>query len=357
MTRWQPTNIPDRYDRARLAHLKPVRQAVEALGLPLLRLRKLNGILGALEVQIEDGGDNPEVNDLLVAALKVAVLHQVGERQAQPVLRALEAFTRAETERWRQAQAGTLPPIPLTPVEQLDEHMQEGYTLLEKGQQTAACDQWLAAWEMVKQMTTPAMRTTDAFDAAYPQPLQSVSDWTMDFMFELHNAGMRQAVYHKHRLRYAGEFLKLFPDEDEDRYLDFRRAEGEALWNLGRIAEAEAVYQALIQKLPDKGWAYIGWTDQYTLFHDRPKDYPRAEAILQQALARNKLEDREWVLDRLKGIYEKWSKPEQAAAVAARLDALRHGEQAPDATAKPAPAWVKKSKGKQPKKKNPRKRR
>jgi hypothetical protein len=357
MSRWQPTNIPDRYDQARLAHLKPVRQAVEALGLPPLRLRKLNGILGALEMQIEDGGDHPEVNELLIAALKAAVLHQVGERQGQPVLRALEAFTQAETERWRQVRAGTLPPITLTPVEQLDEHMQEGYTLLEKGQQTAACDQWLAAWEMVKQMTTSAMRTTDAFDAAYPQPLQSVSDWAMDFMFELHNAGMRQAVYHEHRLRYAAAFLKLFPGEDEDRYLEFRRAEGEALWSLGRIAEAEAVYQALVQKLPDKGWAYIGWADQYTLFRDRPKDYPRAEAILQQALARNKLEDREWVLDRLKGIYEKWSKPEQGADVAAQLDALRHGEQAPAAQAKPAPTSVRKSKGIQPKKKKPRKRR
>jgi tetratricopeptide (TPR) repeat protein len=357
MTRWQPSNIPDRYDRARLAHLKPVRQAVEALGLPLLRLRKLSGILGALEMQIEDGGDNPEVNDLLVAALKAAVLHQVGERQARPVLRAIEAFTRAETDRWRQVQAGTLPPITLTLAEQLDETMQAGYMLLEKGQQTAACDRWLAAWEVVKQMATPTMRTTDAFDAAYPQPLQSVYDWTMDLMFELHNAGMRQAVYHEHRLRYAGEFLKLFPDEDEDRHLEFRRAEGEALWNLGRTAEAEAVYQALVQKLPDKGWAYIGWADQYTLFRDRPKDYQRAEAILQQALVCNELEDRECVLDRLKRIYKGWSKPEQAAAVAAQLDAFRRGEKAPAATAKAAPALVKKSRGKQPKKKKPRKRR
>lgn len=77
MTHQQPTNQPGRDDEARLARCKPVEEAIAALRLPPVRARKLNAILNALIMQIEDGGDNPKVNDLLLAALRTGVLHQV----------------------------------------------------------------------------------------------------------------------------------------------------------------------------------------------------------------------------------------------------------------------------------------
>jgi hypothetical protein len=58
LTKQQPTHQPDRYDEARLARFKPVETAVAALRLPPLRARKRNGILNALIMQIENGGDN-----------------------------------------------------------------------------------------------------------------------------------------------------------------------------------------------------------------------------------------------------------------------------------------------------------
>ena len=61
---WQPSNEPVRYDRARVAQLSPIETEIKKLNLPLIRFRKLNGILGAIEMQIEDGGDNPEVKKL-----------------------------------------------------------------------------------------------------------------------------------------------------------------------------------------------------------------------------------------------------------------------------------------------------
>ncbi len=70
-------------DYARLDTLKPVQQSVEALNLPPLRQRKLNGILNALTMQIEDGGDSSEVNELLVKALRAAIIFQVGEAVAK----------------------------------------------------------------------------------------------------------------------------------------------------------------------------------------------------------------------------------------------------------------------------------
>lgn len=127
---WQPIDEPGRYDANRVAGLRPIHQAIEYLLLPPIRLRKLKTICNALQVQIEDGGDAPEVNNQLIAALQLAVIHQVGRRRAAAVLQVIDDFARAEDARWTQAKAGTLPPLKIEPDEELDELMQTGYGFL-----------------------------------------------------------------------------------------------------------------------------------------------------------------------------------------------------------------------------------
>jgi hypothetical protein len=56
---------------------------------------------------------------------------------------------------------------------QLESLVKAGYGLQQEFRQVAlACDKWLEAWELVKQMTRPEMWTTDAFDQAYPSRTQ-----------------------------------------------------------------------------------------------------------------------------------------------------------------------------------------
>lgn len=95
-----PANQPTGYDKARVAQAKPLAAAIESLGLPIIRFRKLNGILNALIMQIEDGGDNLEVNLLLLEALRAAIRHQVGEQEGAAALQAVDDFAQAEAERW-----------------------------------------------------------------------------------------------------------------------------------------------------------------------------------------------------------------------------------------------------------------
>jgi tetratricopeptide (TPR) repeat protein len=307
-----------------VARLEPIEAAIGKLRLPPIRFRKLNGILNAVEVQIEDGGDSPEVNKLLLDALRACLRHQAGERGAKAALRSIDAFEKAEAKRWEQVRAGTLPPIELMPEEKLDDLVQEGYDLLEAWRQkAAACDRWLEAWELVKRMARPPMRTVASFDDAHPGLLQSVFNWCRDLEMELHNAGLDNPIYHEHRLRYAREFLARFPDEDADAHVGFMRAQGEALWNLGRRAEAEGVYSELVERFPDDGWGYIGWSDNYWIYNNSPKEYDKAEAILKRALARPSLEDQDYVLERLAELYGKWGRPKEQRVVAAQLEKSR----------------------------------
>lgn len=93
---WRPSPDPVRYDRQRVAQLKPVKDAVDQLGLPPLRLRKIRGVLNAVEMQIEDGGDAPDVNTHLLDALRAVLCHQATGAPLAAALRAIDAFERVE---------------------------------------------------------------------------------------------------------------------------------------------------------------------------------------------------------------------------------------------------------------------
>ncbi|MCI0477952.1 MAG: hypothetical protein L0Y55_17050, partial [Anaerolineales bacterium] len=241
---WKPSNQPTRYNKARAAQVEPIQHAIEALGLPFGRVRKLNPLFNALAMQIEDGGDSPAVNRFLIDALRTGIRHQVDDVAARPALDALDAFERAETEYWEQVRAGTYRPPALTPIEQFEEMFAQGQELVVHGDSVAACDRWLFAWEIFKTLAQPGVRTLADFERAHPE-LEVAHNFCFELMFELHNAGMSEAVYHDKRLRYVREFFALFPDAEADTVVEFTRAQGEALWELGRHADAEQVYAAL----------------------------------------------------------------------------------------------------------------
>ena len=308
--------IPGKYiDRFRLDQLKPAEKAIQDLRLPLVRYRKLNGILNALKMQIEDGGDNPDVNAFLIQALRSAVIHQVGADAGQAAIRSIEAFQMSEEARWKQIRDGNFPAIQISIEDRFIDQIQIGYQLLKKQDFVAACQDWVQAWEIAKTMALPEMRTREEFVKAYPEVEVYFENWCYDFMFELHNAGVHDPKFYGYRLQYVQEFLSQFPDEDEDTLLNFGRGQGEALWGLGKHSEAEAVYTALVERLPDEAWAYIGWADQYWLMNNSQKQYDRAEAIMQQALKRSNLKDRGDLCDRLAALYNEWGKPEKSKAL------------------------------------------
>jgi hypothetical protein len=114
------SNAPGRFDQARVARLQQLGAAVERLRLPPLRARKLGAILRALEMQIEDGGDSPDVNRLLLDALRAGIRHQVDEPTSQQALQAIDQFEQAESVRWHGIGAGKPAACVLPPDDECD---------------------------------------------------------------------------------------------------------------------------------------------------------------------------------------------------------------------------------------------
>jgi tetratricopeptide (TPR) repeat protein len=207
--------------------------------------------------------------------------------------------------------------------------VQHGYQLLASKGPQEAVKKWLEAWELIKEMATPEMRTTEAFAKAHPHLTEIVFNWASDLEMELGNAGIDDPVYHEHRVRFVDEFLAQFPDEEDSWHVQLLRAKGEALFRLGRPEEGAAAYQALIDRCPDEAWAYIGWSDQYHFGWGVPVDFERAEALLLQALQRRSLKDRADALERLADLYYRWGRMEDYERTVKKLPARRRPHRPP----------------------------
>jgi hypothetical protein len=57
------------YNEEAVHALKDVRHTIESFALPLIRMRKFNGVLNAIEMQVEDHDYSPEVVEWLGKAL------------------------------------------------------------------------------------------------------------------------------------------------------------------------------------------------------------------------------------------------------------------------------------------------
>lgn len=182
--------------------------------------------------------------------------------------------------------------------EQIDEQMQAGYSLLEAGRTADACDAWQQVWAWVREKVTPERNTPEALDEAF-RGEQCIFNWCQDFEMELENAGMDDAGYYRLRIRYCREFIEAFAGIGQSMRVNFMRAEAESHFRLGEVETAEARFGALVETYPDDADGYVGWSDEYWLLRSSPKDYDRAELILQRALKRPGLEGREFVQERL----------------------------------------------------------
>ena len=83
-----------KYDEASVTAFNFVREAVGALRLPLIQQRRYNGILNAIEMQIEDGEPSLQVIRYLRAALFSLLAHDELDEYNAVIEAAFDRFDR-----------------------------------------------------------------------------------------------------------------------------------------------------------------------------------------------------------------------------------------------------------------------
>jgi tetratricopeptide (TPR) repeat protein len=183
-----------------------------------------------------------------------------------------------------------------------------------------AYEDWLRAWELLRDHTPAHITTFDALERLFHLDVQdcSVTEMLNELDMALHNEGLEDARLTAKRAEVARWVYTHFTEESALNLGNFRGYEAESLWELGQTEQAEALFQTLTETFPTFAWGYIWWGDCYWMSdwsYEYAPDYDRAEAIYRQALAIPHLEDRGDVQDRLDDLAEERAHPEKRARI------------------------------------------
>jgi tetratricopeptide (TPR) repeat protein len=190
-----------------------------------------------------------------------------------------------------------------------------------------AYEDWLRAWELLRDHTPAHITTFDALERVFHLDVQdcSVTEMLYELDMALHNEGLEDARLTATRVEVARWVYTHFTEESALNLGNFRGYEAESLWELGHKEQAEALFQELTERFPTFAWGYIWWGDGYWMSdwsYEHAPDYDRAEAIYRQAIAIPHLEDRGDVQDRLDDLADERTHPEKREEI--KQARLRH---------------------------------
>ena len=193
-------------------------------------------------------------------------------------------------------------------------------------------EDWLQAWELLRDHMPASVTTCDALDEMLALEAEecSVADMLYELDEELTNLGLDDLSFIAKRAELARWVYTNFPEETELNLGNFRGYEAEALWELGQREQAETLHQELIETYPNFAWGYIWWGDQYWMSnwsYESAPDYDRAASLYRQALENPNLDNRVYVQDRLTDLYDEKEHPEKREKIKqTRLKYLQRGK-------------------------------
>ncbi len=209
-----------------------------------------------------------------------------------------------------------------------DDKMQAGYAALKAGDTVQACRLWLEAWHGILDIVARArIDSLDEFDGCFGGT-QSVFNWVQDFETELHNGGLEDPQFVHERIALCETVLERFslgrlPIDN------FRAALAESHFELGDCQTGNQLFHAWLKEMPEWGAGWAAWSDCHWLFaKPESKDAARAEQILLEGLAIPDVDDREFLLDRLRLLYEETDKDEEAERVRKQIEEMQQSKRA-----------------------------
>ncbi len=220
--------------------------------------------------------------------------------------------------------------------EMIDDRMQEGYKAQARRDEQAACRLWRETWQGIWAIVEALdLTSVEEFDDLFCGT-NSLFNWVQDFLMELHNAGWQENAFHQERLAVLEALLGGF--HLGSLLSGLRNDLAETFFSLGMPEKAEQLYREWLEETPRWGWGWIRWADAYTFRSpDREKNPARAEQLLKQGLAIPDVEDRRYLLERLRMLYEEAGRLEEVAAVRQELEHLERPSPAPMSPPAPQP--------------------
>jgi hypothetical protein len=130
-------------------------------------------------------------------------------------------------------------------MEMIDDFIQDGYEDIEKRNHMDGVEKWEKAWNMIKSIVPPQIKSVEDADKFISGLTQSIFNWWPEFVMELANAALEDSSFYLKRIKCCQDFCRIFPDSDELMIKNMLKAEAESYTELGDTETANKIIQGI----------------------------------------------------------------------------------------------------------------
>lgn len=211
-------------------------------------------------------------------------------------------------------------------MEMIDDKMQAGYPARKDRGSVGACRIWMETWhDILAVMDRTRIDTLAAFESRFGDT-QSLSSWSQDLAIELHNAGLDDPQFFRHRIAMCEAVVDRFSDSELP--LDnFQCAIASSHAMLGDYETSDRLFRQWLTEQRQWVWGWTAWADtNWPHAASGTGDANKVERILQEGLSNVKGPDRVPILQALETLYQDTNRERDAAAVHQEIEQLRGDE-------------------------------
>ena len=168
----------------------------------------------------------------------------------------------------------------------------------------AASNSGLKAWSDLKELMK--ILGAKSFCDLERETIYDLLYWACTLTDNLHNASRKDESFLPKKLLFCKEYVEMhqdFLDKDMRNIGNIRRSLADCYVDIRDFKTCDSLYETWLQKEPDWGWGWIGWSDCYWLFNKKNKsDFEKALSILERGLALKGVNDKNHMIDRLNSL-------------------------------------------------------
>lgn len=190
----------------------------------------------------------------------------------------------------------------------------DGYDLRKQKDEPGALQSWLRGWKMAREMMDESDVSVEQFHHEFDLE-NSLCDWLQDISLALRSVSLDDTNALSKEVEFYQEVLKRTKGNHLDLFVQNMRMNlAEAMFDHGKSAEVDALYEDWLRKDPQWGWGWISWAYCYVGGRNSPENPDRVIEILQKGLSTKGLRNRLDVLEKLAEFLEAQGRTSEADA-------------------------------------------